>query len=110
MKKISLAIFDLDGTILDSNSVWDDIDRRFLDSINQPWDEEFAKMVAQSDYHKAAVYTINRYHLETTPEALMKYWEDMAFEAYPQALDGVSKFMAGWGMSPFFLNGLFLPI
>lgn len=94
MKKISLAIFDLDGTILDSNGVWDDIDRRFLDSINQPWDEEFAKMVAQSDYHKAAVYTINRYHLETTPEALMKLWEDMAFEAYRERVklkDGVDE-------------------
>ena len=58
MKKISLAIFDLDGTILDSNGVWDDIDRRFLDSINQPWDEEFAKMVAQSDYHKAGLISV----------------------------------------------------
>lgn len=82
MKKIGLAIFDLDGTILDSNGVWDGVDRDFLESIGQSWDEEFGQMVAQSDYHTAAVYTIDRYNLKTTPEALMKLWEDMAYDAY----------------------------
>lgn len=82
MKKIKLAIFDLDGTILDSNGVWDGIDREFLESIGQAWDEDFGQMVAQSDYHTAALYTINRYKLDTTPEALMKLWEDMAYDAY----------------------------
>lgn len=82
MKKIGLAIFDLDGTILDSNGVWDGIDRAFLESIGQAWDEEFGQMVAQSDYHTAAIYTIERYNLKTTPEALMKLWEDMAYDAY----------------------------
>ena len=33
------AIFDLDGTLIDSNRVWEKIDRKYLDEKNIKWEE-----------------------------------------------------------------------
>lgn len=82
MNLIKLALFDLDGTLLDSNGVWDHIDRLFLAECGLPYDEEYTRQVSQLDYHSAALYTIDRYQLKTTPEALMRHWEEMSIKEY----------------------------
>lgn len=76
------AIFDLDGTLLDSMGVWEDIDRAFLGRRGIPVPPDYMDKVAALSFPAAAVYTIERFGLTETPEALMREWSDMAQDAY----------------------------
>ena len=76
------AIFDLDGTLLDSMGVWEDIDRAFLGRRGIPVPPDYMDKVAALSFPAAAVYTIERFALQETPESLMEEWSDMARDAY----------------------------
>lgn len=76
------AIFDLDGTLLDSMGVWEDIDRTFLGRRGIPVPPDYMDKVAALSFPAAAVYTIERFALQETPESLMEEWSDMARDAY----------------------------
>lgn len=82
MAKIKGAIFDLDGTLFDSLWVWNEIDNRFLLSrgIEVPCD--YASTVATMNFYRCAEYTIKRFGLNESPDALMSEWLDMAREIY----------------------------
>lgn len=76
------AIFDLDGTLLDSLHVWEQIDIRFLEKRGFTATREYTQAVTPLGFHKAAEYTIARYHLSETPEEIIQEWNLMAQEAY----------------------------
>lgn len=52
--KFSAAIFDLDGTLADSNIVWDKLNRIILDRYNVTVDDRFISELAAMTYNKAA--------------------------------------------------------
>lgn len=77
------AIFDMDGTILDSLGVWEKIDNDFLEKkrgIAVPPD--YVHSIAAMSFEEIARYTIQRFNLTETPEALMREWTDMAEHEY----------------------------
>lgn len=76
------AIFDLDGTLLDSMHVWDDVDHAFLRSRGLPEEPDYFEALKQINIRECADYTIARYHLNETPEALIEWWNQKAAEAY----------------------------
>lgn len=76
------AIFDLDGTLLDSMSVWTDIDRAFLGKRGIPFTPDYPEALRGLDIRSSAVYTIERYGLNEQPEDLIAIWQRMAEEAY----------------------------
>jgi HAD superfamily hydrolase (TIGR01509 family) len=76
------AIFDLDGTLLDSMGVWDELDAQSLAKRNIEVPEDFSTTVASMQFRDIAVYTIARFGLTDTPEDLMQEWNGMAAEAY----------------------------
>lgn len=76
------AIFDLDGTLLDSMGVWSQIDREFLWRRGIPVPTDYTKTVSSMSFHETAVYTVSRFALPETPEAVMREWYEMAREAY----------------------------
>lgn len=80
------AIFDLDGTLLDSLWVWDEIDKRFLlrRGIDPPSD--YLSVVNGMEFMQAAVYTIERFRLHERPESLCEEWSALAREAYAQEI------------------------
>lgn len=80
------AIFDLDGTLLDSMGVWEDIDRAFLGRRGIPVPPDYMDKVAALSFPAAAVYTIERFALPETPEALMEEWSGMARDAYAHSV------------------------
>ncbi len=82
MRKFDAAIFDLDGTLLDSVGIWAQIDRDFLGSYGLDVPEDYMSAVMSMSFRQTAEYTIHRFHLPETPEALMKKWQDMAAYAY----------------------------
>lgn len=76
------AIFDLDGTLLDSMGVWDQIDADFLHKRGFEVPQDYMSKVAGMEFRQIAQYTIHRFQLQDTPEALMAEWNDMASQAY----------------------------
>ena len=50
----SAAIFDLDGTLADSNTVWEKLDRIILEKYGISADDEFVERLASLTYQQAA--------------------------------------------------------
>src|SRR5665647_763280 len=82
MDGIKGAIFDLDGTLLDSLSVWEQIDIRFLEKRGITATKEYTQAVTPLGFHKAAEYTIARYGLSESTEEVIHEWNLMAQNAY----------------------------
>ena len=82
LRQIAGAIFDLDGTLLDSMGVWGEIDRRFLARRGIPLPPDYTDAVSSLDFPAAARYTIARFALTDTPEMLMREWSGLARDAY----------------------------
>jgi len=76
------AIFDLDGTLLDSMGVWEKIDIDFLAKRNLSVPENYTSEISALSFRKTAEYTIDRFHLKETAEDLMKEWNHMAAYEY----------------------------
>ena len=88
------AIFDLDGTLLDSAWVWREVDRAFFEAMGMAEPEDYAPSIQGMSFREAAEYTVRRFDLPRTAEALMGEWTRMTSEAYarrvtlkPGALD-----------------------
>lgn len=75
-------IFDLDGTLLDSMGVWEQIDRDFLRKRNIPIPSDYIDTVCSLSFQEAARYTIARFGLPDTEADLLREWNDMAVFAY----------------------------
>ena len=65
------AIFDLDGTLLNSMHVWSDIDVAFLKKRGLGVPKGYAETLAPLTFRETAEYTIDLFHLKETPEAVM---------------------------------------
>lgn len=80
------VIFDLDGTLLDSLGVWSEIDEKFLSKRGMTVPSDYVENIGTMEIRQAAVYTIERFGLTESPEAVMKEWTDMAVGAYSTEL------------------------
>ncbi|KFJ05989.1 HAD family phosphatase [Bifidobacterium tsurumiense] len=76
------AIFDLDGTLLDSMGVWDHVDDVSLNSRGIAVPEDYAQAVSHMQFREIADYTIARFNLSDDPQDLMDEWNALAREAY----------------------------
>lgn len=81
------AIFDLDGTLLDSMGVWDAVDVEFLGRRGFDVPADYMQKVSAMQFHDIAAYTIRRFGLDDTPEELMREWNDLAYEAYTTTVE-----------------------
>ena len=57
------AIFDLDGTLLDSMGVWDQVDVDFLAKRGFEVPDDYMQKVAAMQFRQIAEYTIARFNL-----------------------------------------------
>lgn len=88
------AIFDLDGTLLDSMDVWLEVDRIFLARRGLQLPDDYAAAISPMGFPAAAAYTKNRFSLPEDESAIMAEWHALAVDAYahrvelkPYALD-----------------------
>jgi len=82
MQRFKAAIFDLDGTLLDSMGVWEKIDVEFLAKRGFAVPPDYLDAICARTFYEVARYTIARFALDETPEALMEEWRQMALCAY----------------------------
>lgn len=78
----AVKVFDFDGTLVDSNGVWVEVDRRFLAQRGRVPTPEYTEMVSHAIYPTAARFTREYYGLEESAEEIMDCWTALAREAY----------------------------
>ena len=76
------AIFDLDGTIIDSMGIWEKIDIKFFEEINIPMPSDYIKIINNMSFEESAIYTIKRFNLKESKENLIERWNQMAMFEY----------------------------
>ena len=77
-----MFLFDMDGTLLDSNGVWKDVDREFLARRGLPYTRAYYEGVAHTIFPLAAKFTKEYCHLSESCEEIMAEWMDLAKDAY----------------------------
>lgn len=84
--KVKGAIFDLDGTLLDSMWVWERIDEEFLGARGFEVPPDYQRVIAGLGFRETAEYTIERFHLEERPEDIINEWNRMAEQMYHEVV------------------------
>lgn len=79
-----MYIFDLDGTLIDSNGLWMEVDVEFLARRGLRPTEEYEDAVSRSIFPVAADFTRRYYALSDSPEDIMAEWEELARRHYAQ--------------------------
>ena len=78
------AIFDLDGTILDSCWVWRKVDQDFLGKRGLQVPSDYAQNIISLTFEEAAQYTIDRFSLPEETQDVMREWNQMAWKEYAE--------------------------
>ena len=77
-----MQIFDMDGTLIDSNGIWKDVDTAFLAKRGLSYTKEFYEGEAHTIFPLAAKFTKEFCRLPESEEAIMAEWMDMAGDLY----------------------------
>lgn len=97
LRNIQSIIFDLDGTLVDSMWVWDEIDIEFLSKRGLSLPPTYQKEIEGMSFTETAVYTKELFQLPESVEELKAIWNQMALEKYAKEVPlkpGVEKFLA----------------
>lgn len=81
-KEFDAAIFDMDGTLIDSTSLWHEIDKTFFAKRNMELPSDYAQHIVHLGLTEAAKYTKNTYHLEESIQDIMDEWHQMSLDMY----------------------------
>lgn len=76
------AIFDLDGTLLNSMDVWEKIDVQFLFKRGLRVPPNYVMEICARSFEEAAQYTIERFGLPESVDTIIEEWNRMAAYEY----------------------------
>ena len=91
-----MLLFDMDGTLTDSNGIWKDVDSAFLARRGLPYTKEYYEGVAHTIFPLAAKFTKAFCQLPESEEEIMAEWMEMAGDLYATdvaAKPGVTTFL-----------------
>lgn len=101
LKNISAAIFDMDGTLIDSMWVWDTIDIKYLKKRGFSVPDKLRDDIIHLSFEETALYFKNRFNLSDSIEEIVNEWNDLAYIEYasnvnlkPYAKEYLSKLKA----------------
>jgi len=90
------AIFDLDGTLVDSMHVWEGLFRDFLSRYEIVPPKGLERIIGPMRLYESAPYMIDRFGLAKTPEEVINEWLHMALHQYEntvQLKDGAAELL-----------------
>lgn len=96
LNNIKAAIFDMDGTLVDSMWVWAKIDETYLAKRNIPFPEDLRDDIEHLSFDSTAEYFKNRFNLEESLEDIKNEWHEMADYEYKNNVTlkpGADKFL-----------------
>lgn len=82
LNNIKAVLFDLDGTLVESMSMWGDIDVDYLKKFHIPVPEGLQKDIEGLSMYQTAVYFKENFAIEDSLENIMDEWNRMAYEKY----------------------------
>ena len=88
------AIFDLDGTLIDSMEIWREVDEIFFARRNMAVPEGYQEAIAHLGMNECAVFTVERYLPRESVQAIVEEWRALSLERYGAA-DGKKYFKPG---------------
>ena len=77
-----MLLFDMDGTLIDSNGIWKDVDRAFLARRGLPYTHAYYEGVAHTIFPLAAKFTKEFCRLPESCEEIMAEWMALAEGMY----------------------------
>ena len=90
------VIFDLDGTLIDSMWVWDQIDIEYLSEKNLEVPKNLNDEIGHLSFNQVAVYFKERFKLKDSLDEIKQRWNDMAYYHYSTDIklkEGVVEFL-----------------
>lgn len=73
------VIFDVDGTLLDSMEIWEDVGVRYLNSIGIEAEPDLGTVLFTMSIQEGAAYVKEHYHLSQEPEEIVQeFWTSSA--------------------------------
>lgn len=81
------AIFDLDGTLLDSMDIWNDVDRIFFARRGMEVPEDFIAAITPLGFEAAAAYTVKRFGFPEKEADIIAEWYELARKAYAESVE-----------------------
>jgi HAD superfamily hydrolase (TIGR01509 family) len=82
IKKFKGVIFDLDGTIIDSLGMWEEVDRVYLEKFDHVLPDDLQSAIEGMSFHETALYFKERFSLMDEVEVIKKDWHDLAWQFY----------------------------
>lgn len=94
--KTKAAIFDLDGTLVDSMWVWEQIDVEYLHSKGHNLPADLKSEISHLSFAQTAEYFKKRFNIEDSVDKILDDWHKLAFNFYANKVkikDGVKDFL-----------------
>ncbi|MCY6485692.1 HAD family phosphatase [Clostridium aestuarii] len=82
LTNIKGAIFDMDGTLVDSMWIWSEIDIDFLKKRNIDCPKNLKSQIEHLSFEEVALYFKKTFNLNESIEDIMDEWNTMAFQEY----------------------------
>ena len=86
-KGIKGVIFDLDGTLLDSMHIWQDVDYQYLKRYGKTWDPSFSEDIKKMTFKESARYFIDRFDIPKSEREIMDEWNEMVEVKYRDEIE-----------------------
>ena len=94
LENVDAALFDMDGTLVDSMWMWAKIDREIMEKRGIPFDRHFQIEIEGMSYNQTVAYMKERFGLKESIDEIKAEINDLAMEKYefevtykPGALD-----------------------
>ena len=84
LKDKKAVLFDLDGTLMDSMWVWEDIDIEYLGRFGYAPTKDMQRAIEGMSFTETAQYFRQRYHIPDTVEEIKAEWNRLAYQVYAE--------------------------
>ena len=95
MNRFKAAIFDLDGTLIDSMGIWKVIDEEYLKKYGFDVPENLQEEITHLTIIETAMYFKEKFNIKDDIETIINTWNEMAYHHYSNNIklkEGVIEF------------------